>query len=371
MASMTEPPPFPTSSSATTTLLHKILIPVITTVLGATAIYFLGFNKKTSDPEKATVSAWQTFVTSQNISYKNINSLTDEYKEKLTNEVKERGISGIAPVLKDYKNEIFKVTDQAREDVNIILKNEDVDEAFVSMLKRYLANSNDDEKKVDDFFDDLISLTKSNLSDEEKGNRFTQEAAKFGEMGKRADERAANEAEEIAQALSKKYNRPFDLNDLKVYVEYKKEKDKKKTDDDVNVNNPVKDEPVKNGPAPPDPDKNNEIKDNTHTDNNPVVDNNTGNDTEPTTALLTGQWQMTGGVLELSKNGDMYWSFDAKGYTSGDWKLTDGKLRMNATNPDTKKTSMLIGFLSNVTNNSFTLTFMTSPKEVYNFKRKN
>ena len=64
-------------------------------------------------------------------------------------------------------------------------------------------------------------------------------------MGKRSDERAANEAEEIAQTLSKKYNRPFDLNELKVYVEYKKDKDKKPNEPVIKNN--------LNGPAPVDP----------------------------------------------------------------------------------------------------------------------
>jgi hypothetical protein len=99
--------------------------------------------------------------------------------------------------------------------------------------------------------------------------------------------------------------------------------------------------------------------------------NDVTNETVPTASLLTGEWEMTNGALELSKNGDMFWTFENKGYTSGTWKLQDGKLQMNATNPDNGKKSVLIGFLSNVSQNSFTMTFMTSPKEVYHFKRTN
>jgi hypothetical protein len=66
----------------------------------------------------------------------------------------------------------------------------------------------------------------------------------------------------------------------------------------------------------------------------------------------------------------MYWAFDGKGYTSGDWKLASGKLQMNAVNPDTQKKSFLIGFITDFTKQSFTLTFMTTPREVYHFKKK-
>lgn len=350
------------SGGHTSTIFNKIIIPVITTVLGATAIYFLGFNKKTSDPEKATVNAWQTFVAGQNINYKNLNSLNDEFKEKIATEVKEEGIKGMAPVLREYRDEVFKITAKGREDVETILKKDDVDEAFVTMMKRFLANSKDEEEKLRDFFDDLIVLTKANLTDEEKATSFGQKAKKIEMMAKRSDERAANEAEEIAQTLSKKYNRPFDLNELLVYVEYKKGKGIQ--DPEVKTKTPGKVEL-----APVDPTSGTEYKEKPQDDNRPVSANNPDNETEPTASLLTGEWQMKGGALELSKNGDMFWTIDNKGYTYGDWKLVAGKLQMHGTNPDTKITSAMLGFISDFTSSSFTLTLMSTPKEVYYFKR--
>jgi hypothetical protein len=354
----------------TTTLLNKILIPVITTVLGATAIYFLGFNKKSgrSDMEKllitkeATIKAWKSFVTTQNIANKNTKSLSDEYGEKIADEAKQNGFSkGLASIISDYKDEMIRESKKASKDIEDILKIDDIDEGFVSMMNRALDNNRDQEKKAGQVLDDLISIARSDLSAEEKAEKWKKQSEKIATMAEKIEERAANEAEAIAKTLTERYNQPFDLNELDVYVEYKKGKDKKTTDDDD-----VKPK-VDDGTTPVNPNGGNEYVE--------PVDHNQGNVSnntiEPTEELLTGEWDMTGGALELSANGTMYWSFDTKGYTSGKWKLVDGKLQMNATNPDTKKTSILIGFLSNVTRTSFTMTFMSTPKEVYHFKKSN
>jgi hypothetical protein len=59
-------------------------MPVVTTVPGATATCLLGFNKKSLDrtdmeqiliSKDATLKAWKSFVTVQNVYYKNEKSL--------------------------------------------------------------------------------------------------------------------------------------------------------------------------------------------------------------------------------------------------------------------------------------------------------
>jgi hypothetical protein len=204
------------------------------------------------------------------------------------------------------------------------------------------------------FFDKMISIAKSDLEQNDKILKIQAEFTAFQDKGKKDQERMVSESEGIAKVLAEKYNQAFNLNDLEIYVDYQKEKDKK-TDE------PVKQNPDNGpGPAPVDP-------------NQPAFDPSTTpntNDIEPTASLLAGQWSMTGGTLELSRNGDMYWTFDAKGYTSGDWKLADGAIRMNATNPDTKRTSLIVGYISEFKRGSFTLTFMSTPKEVYHFTKK-
>ena len=350
------------SSGHTSTVLNKILIPVITTVLGATAIYFLGFNNKKGSgrtemeqlliSKEATLKAWRSFVTTQNVSYTAMKSLAEEYGQKI-NEESKKGIEYLAPVWKDFEDELLRESRKNDQDIQDILKNPDVDRDFVSMLNRILTNGKDQEEKTVAFFDKMISLVKSNADVNEKITKLQTQLTAFQEKQKRDTERMVNESEAIAKMLAERYNQAFNLNDLEVYTDYKKEKEKKKEE-------PVKPNPQEDpGSAPADPNQ---------PQNDPTVQNT--NQTEPTTAMLAGQWEMVGGILELSRDGDMYWTFDAKGYTSGDWKLSNGTIRMNATNPDTKATSAIIGYISNFKGKSFTLTFNSTPKEVYNFTKK-
>lgn len=351
------------SSGNTSTVLNKILIPVITTVLGATAIYFLGFNKKATGrtdmeqmliSKEATVKAWKSFVTSQNIGYKNIKSLSEEYVQKIGDAAKQ-GLENTGPVWAEFKDELLRESRKGDQDIKDILKDPDIDRDFISMLNRGLTNGKDQEEKVIAFFDKISSLIKSDQDANAKLAKLQADLTAFQDKGKRDEERMVNEAEAIAKVLAEKYNQAFNLNDLEAYVEIKKEKEKKP----VEPVNPVPNNPEPNDPAPVDPNR---------PANDPSVQNT--NQTEPTATLLAGQWGMTGGILELSRDGDMYWTFDAKGYTYGDWKLSQETIRMNATNPDTKMTSMIVGYISDFNRTSFTLTFMTNPREVYHFTKK-
>jgi hypothetical protein len=351
------------SSGHTSTMFNKILIPVITTVLGATAIYFLGFNKKASGrtdmeqmliSKEATVKAWKSFVTSQNIGYKNIKSLSEEYVQKIVDASKQ-GIENSGPVWSEFKEELLRESRKGDQDIKDILKDPDIDRDFISMLNRGLTNGKDQEEKMITFFGKINSLLKSDQDATAKLAKLQTDLTAFQEKGKRDEERMVNEAEAIAKVLADKYNQAFNLNDLEAYVEIKKQKENKP----VEPVNPVPNNPTPNDPAPVDPNK---------PANDPTIQNT--NQTEPTVALLAGQWEMTGGILELSRDGDMYWTFDAKGYTSGDWQLSNGTIRMNATNPDTKNTSLIIGYISNFSRKSFTLTFNSTPREVYNFTKK-
>ncbi|MEI9944443.1 MAG: hypothetical protein WDN26_09530 [Chitinophagaceae bacterium] len=350
------------------TVLNKILIPVITTVLGATAIYFLGFNKKSSaseaEVEKATVNAWRSFVSSSNINYKLTGSISTEYEEKIKTTVEEKGIEAIGPVVKEFKNELFRESNKLKVDIeNILKRSDDIDEGFVSMLKRTLANLNDQEEKTEEFLSRFVSLAKADIDQQEKSKKLEKEIEKFMAMAEHLEERSATEAEDIADVLSKKYDRPFDLNDLLVFVEYNnKKKQEKKEEQKEDDPAPVKEE--KNDPAPIDP----------NNGTNYVNNNNDKKEVIPTSqqditaADLTGNWVMNDGKLNLNKDMSLYWSFNAKGYTTGTWKVADGQLQMNNKNPDTKKMFYLVYYIS-LNGNSLTLTNASNASEVYSFKK--
>jgi hypothetical protein len=372
-----EPPQIPTNSS---TVLNKIIIPVITTVLGATAIYFLGFNKRPGQAERtdmeqmlmskeATVKAWKSYATAINISYGNGKSLGEQFGQKTT-EAAKQGFEGLVPVWKEFENEFARESKKYINDVEMILKEKDVDRDFISMLNRGLDNQKDADKKMHAFFEKVTSIANSPDDDNVKLQKLQAESIRYMEDSKKDNERMVREAEGISKILMDRYSQAFNLNELEVYVDYKKEKDKK-TDDPV-TNTPA-------NPAPKDPANptGTEVKANI-----PPADKGTGggsgaesvqtvNSIQPTKSLLTGTWSMTGGELELTEDGDMMWLFTGKGYTSGDWNLVNGKLQMNATNPDTGQSFFLDGILSKVTRSSFTLTLNSSGMQgSYNFVKR-
>jgi len=336
-------------TETTTTLFNKIFIPVITTVLGATAIYFLGFNKKgggRTDIEamlltkETTVKAWRSFVTSQNIAYKNISSISEEYSTKIATATNTSNAAWL-DALEDYETEIIRETQKTEKDLENILKEEDdIDKDFVSMLYRTLDNHKDQTKKAQIFFDQLKDIINSDLSRQEKQQRWMEEGQKFAIMGEKIEERSATEAESIAKVLAGKYNQAFNLDELLVYEEYKKKKTGANNSNNRQINK-VEQEP--------------------------------GNDDNPAseTALskyLEGDWEMKDGLLQLDASGDMYWRFDGKGYTSGTWKIEDQVLRMDAINPDTKVKSLLVCSITNRKPDAFTLTILASA-EMYEFRR--
>lgn len=356
------------------TVFNKVIIPVVTTVLGATAIYFLGFNKKggRSDMEQllitkeATIKGWKTFVTSENIGYKNVQSISDEYGEKIANEAKlQKGFESLVPVLKDFEKDLFRETKKVTLDIENILKDEDLDKGFISMLNRSLDNGAEEEKKITSFFDDLTSLAKSDLDDQEKAQKWEKETAAFLAINEQSTKRAATEAEDIARSLSERYGQTFDLNELLVYVDYKKEKEKKKNKNtSKEEDNDNKDS---NGPAPTDPNKGGTEYVNNDDDNSRTSNINTNRE-EINASALFGKWIMNGGSLNLYKDHSLYWVLDAKGYTTGTWKISGNQLQMNATNPDTKKKFLMVYEIA-LAGNSLTLTSASNPSEVYSFSK--
>jgi len=155
------------------------------------------------------------------------------------------------------------------------------------------------------------------------------------------------------------------LNDLLLYVEYQKEKEEDKTKETIKTDNTDDNKIV---PAPKDPNAGTEYKENTQANDNLTTNND--NDLETTTSLLqvNGKWPA------------VHWNYRKTEICSGvlitkailpvDWELIKGKLKMNATNPDTKKTSSINRILSGVSRNSFTMTFMTTPRRSVQFHQK-
>ncbi len=363
------------ADSTASTVLNKIIIPVITTVLGATAIYFLGFNRKggssSANPEEqkalvvkeATVNAWKSFVTSQNIAHRNMTSITNEYAERINNVsvdlMQQKSFKPIAHLVPEFKNELVRESKKAIKDIDEILSIVHIDKDFINMLNRTRENTLDQEKKAVAFFNELEEIINANLAFEEKQQQWGEASNRFSEMVAGVEKRAATEAEDIAKILTEKYEHKFNMNDLLVYVEYMKEQEEEKSSP----------KPLTNErPAPADPRRGIEYVPDEKEEKKSVE--------EPgfpvTKKWVTGKWKMTRGLsghIDLAADGSLYWEFKDKGYTSGDWKWNNGIITMNATNPETGKKVLMVGDISAATATSFTLTLRSIPKEIYYFKK--
>ncbi len=360
-------------NSTASTVLNKIIIPVITTVLGATAIYFLGFNRKgsssNSETQKAaiikesTISSWKSFVTSQNIAYRNMSSITTEYSQKIDEAsvevMQQKSFKPIVYLIPEFKNELVRESKKTIKDLDELLRTIDVDKDFINMLNRTRENMIDQEKKVATLFDELESIAQTNASFEEKQQKWVDASNRFSGLVAGVEKRAATEAEDIAKILSERYNHKFDMNDLQVYTDYIKERAEGRNDPPKFT--------VNERPAPADPRGGTEYK----------PEEKETKDDEPTFAItkkwITGKWKMTKGNtghIDLAADGAMYWEFKQQGvYTSGDWKWNNGIVTMNATNPETGKKILMVGDVSDATETSFTLTLRSVPKEIYYFKK--
>jgi hypothetical protein len=318
--------------------------------------------------KESTTKGWKSFVTSQNVAYKNMKSVSEEFTDNI-NKGKATTTDQLVDLLTRFKNDILAESKKADDDVESLLKQQDLDRDFVSFLNRALTNSKSDEQKSSDFIDKIVALVKSDMDPQQKGTQMNQQSIEFAAMQQRIAERSVNEAEGIGKILADRYSQSFDLNDLQVYVDYNKEKEKNKQGDktpkSTETGTQVPVDPGNGGGA-------------NREQVNPPADGAAGNTrntntTEVNASMLTGQWQALDGTstLELSSNGKMFWVFSGRGYTSGDWALANGKIEMHATNPDTKQTYYLNGNITNLTANALTLSFPGGTMQgVYSFSKK-
>jgi hypothetical protein len=205
-----------TVSSHAKTMARNIIVSVASTVLGATAIYFLGFHNKGGHSgstdhlviKEATTKAWRSYVSIDNLYYKNILSLAKD-----------------PALLKDlgrYKSEMQKESTRFKKDVEDILQDKDIDKSFASMLNRRLDREKEGEEITTKLIDNLQSIYNSVGSVEEKRNRMIAENTSYSEQTKGLLERSVNEIEDLSKVLSEKFNQPFNLNDFLSYADYKK-----------------------------------------------------------------------------------------------------------------------------------------------------
>lgn len=358
------PPPSGGGHTTTPVLVRNIIVGALTTILGSTTVYFITHaNDKAaqatsslSPAEKLLVTkevtgkAWKSYVAIDNVYYKNIKVLQTSFLEN-------KNIGA-------YKEDMLKEAASFRKDVENILKEENLDESFSSLLNRRLDREKESMAKTSDYLDEVDRLMKSNLSMSEKQDRAREADKKYFDYAKSVLLRASNELEDLAKNLSDKYMQPFNVNDFNFYSEYKK------NFGSGNTGNP---NPGNNG---------NGQTGNTNGDNQGPQQGNNGeqlqqsggtnpaNNTIRNTASnytardFTGTWEVSGAFIKLSSNGKMNWEMDNGDYAYGTWTYNNNKIEMKATSNHGQKADWIFD-LDHITPNSFVMRLQVQPYNTY------
>ncbi|MBK5272891.1 MAG: hypothetical protein JJE22_17970 [Bacteroidia bacterium] len=364
------------SPAPSTNILRNIIVGVTTTVLGSSAIYFLGFNHKggggsTTEnilvTKEFTTKAWKSYVTSENIYTKNSISLMKELQE--------------TKKLDDFEENILQESDKFISDMNQLMKDDNIDGDFISMIKRRIQNENVVIPKTKAYLGNIRSIINSNLSQTEKTEKLAAADKDWATYSKGITERSITDIEDLAKTLSERYMQPFAMTDLLIYKMIKNQGTNNTTTDPGNENNLNKgnNENPLNGQnsQPVAPDANNISNTSTNpANNNNAVDNNYNNPvknnsgTTVTKSMLTGDWSTNGAEIYLYKDGTMEWEVLSTGdNANGTWQFYNNQLYMYATSSKTGQRSTWVFNLSNVSRNAFTMTLSVQPYNTYSLVR--
>jgi hypothetical protein len=334
------PPPAPQPPN---NQLRNIIIGAIVTICSSVLIYYLTtyMNKSKTESGSAdwremkenTVSAWRSYMAYENTYTKNLLSF-----EKT---VAQDGMDS-------YIDGMNKESEKFTNDVGDLAQSKDVDKDLIKALHRRLDNEKTSLKKANDYYASLKTILAKKGDVNKIRSEFVNAELQWNRYYKGAFERAINDIQEIAKTLTEKYGQSFSMDDFLV-VQIMPQR--MKTNDSLIAV------------------LQNIVLDST---GNIISNNNV-----PTTAYaknvdpkdITGTWNADGDVFSLLPNGKMTWVLEDGSRASGNWKLENDKLKVNAVLEKNNQKQMWIFNLSGITGNSFTITLDASPYNTYNFVR--
>ncbi|MEI9944442.1 MAG: hypothetical protein WDN26_09525 [Chitinophagaceae bacterium] len=318
------PPPPPSHGGSNTVMIRNIATGVITTVLGAAIIYFLGFHKSGGGSsaesmlvtKENTINAWKSYVNYENNFWGNWKIYASNYTE-----------AGF----ENYKNNTLSELERFNNDIKKLLETGTLDPSFASFLERRLDSKQQWEKKYRKHLDKYERLTGSATDPQEKTTKQNEEVSRFQKDVKELDEKFANEIGELCTALTSKYSYNFSWADLKMY---------QSTTATTNVN--------------------------TNTGTNA---GNSGSTTTDGWKKLVGKWQTSDGANKVGtlyqyEDGRMYYYFASGDSTHGRWEFGNNQLTLHYERYWGAGQAFTYN-LSNVADNSFTMTFTSSPFNVF------
>ena len=341
-------------------MLRNILTGVITTVLGATAVYFLGFHNNSNsssgsylEVKEATTKAWKSYVAIENLEYKNTQLLANHLKDLNT--------------LDEFKDELTKESNKFSTDIEALQKTKDIDDGFVSLLKRRSDAEKEALEKWNSFFANWSNILNTTQAGQERNEKITAEYGKMQTAGSFIVERTKTEITDLSKSLSEKYGQPFAVADLLLFQNDKNNQNNQNTAN--NNNNAGTQENTNNNNAAINTNNNNNPSDNnaTNYNNNNTTYTNTNTSSQITARNFVGEWDTPGAVITLTSNGRMSWEQTNGQSTSGTWQFYNNQLYMTYTQYGVTGTNIFN--LANITQNSFTMLLTTSPYYRYDLTR--
>jgi hypothetical protein len=378
MADTPIPPPYPAGSTPSTVKGHasnmarNVTVSVLSTVLGATMIWLLGFNHSSGsgsnflEIKDATISAWKSYETYENTYTKNSQSLLQDI----------RNIG-----LDEYIKQIHMESDKFLKSVGELATNKNIDKDLITALNRRIDNEKLTMPKVDNYVNGIKDIVNGNLSDDEKKTALHNADLKWASISEGMFQRAVNDIGEIAKTLSERYAQRFSMDDFLVIQLYNQNKKTADSLTNLNQNNPVtnpgNNNNNNNNPGnitPTDPNNNNANNNNnvSNAGYNNATTNTTNNNSAVATdgKILAGKWSTTGANIELSQNGKFYWEVLSTGDKStGTWQFYNNQLYMYPVSQGNNGNTTWAFNLSNVTTNSFTMQLAVSPYNMYSLVR--
>jgi hypothetical protein len=323
----------------------NIFLGILTSVLGATAIYFLGFNNKKPrftvlERGEITADAWKTYVTVENIY---IQSRVSMIRDAL--QFKEFG-----DIAKESAAESKKIQNSLED----VIATDGVDKDLVTFLDKRLKTEYTQSEETEKFYKELAlrkeEWTKFPFTDSLKA-RLTW----FLEQTKTRFTKAAPNIEALSKKLFEAYEQPFNINELLVIQATKYKKD---------IFNLTIAEEKKDTDLPPDQSVSG------GKDAGDIT--NSSDASKITKQYLTGKWDAGGGItITLKANGKLSWSIPSDNKEAkGSWLLKNNQLVMNIDrHPVTGKNANWIFNISNAKKNSFTIILDAASAKIYNLVR--
>jgi hypothetical protein len=313
-----------TGSSPASQTLRNVIVGVTTTVLASTIVYFLGFHKSGRSSaesmyftKEATVQAWKSYVSAENIFFKNWNLFSANYTLARFDHFKKTTLDE----LNRFKSYLKKILDS-----------KDIDPSLVSLLERRLEAKEDWEDKYKKHLENYEVISR-HTDEAERNKRLNEETLRFQAEVKEINQRFGNEIADICTTLTAKNNYTFSWTELQMYQQ-------------TTTNN-------------------NSSGANTNAQGSAAIDKQ----------MLTGHWKVsdgstTGNVAHLYQNEDgrMYYYFSTGDSTYGRWELSNNQLTLHYDQYWGAGQAFTYN-VNRLTSNSFIITFTASPYNSFNLIR--